>query len=113
MKQEQHIGNNIQKFRNSMGLSQGNIADYLGITQHYVSMLESGERNLTASIINALADLFCCDKQELLAGERSDKVCKLAFRSKDLQPEDLIAIAAVNKIVKNQMKLERLAKEEQ
>lgn len=48
----------LRKSRNSKGLTQSEVALKLGVTQAYISMLEKGERRLSAKQLRALVDLY-------------------------------------------------------
>ena len=41
------INEKLRMMREEAGLRQGQIADYLGVTQTFISKVETGERNLT------------------------------------------------------------------
>ena len=41
------INEKLKMMRELSGLRQGQIADYLGVTQTFISKVETGDRNLT------------------------------------------------------------------
>ncbi len=50
------IGDNVLKIRQQKRLRQEELADRSGFHQHYISELERGKRNPTATSLLALAD---------------------------------------------------------
>ena len=51
----QRLGANVRKLRNAKGWSQEDYADRAGIHRTYVSDIERGARNPTATVIEKLA----------------------------------------------------------
>jgi transcriptional regulator with XRE-family HTH domain len=51
----QRLGLNVRKLRNAKGWSQEDYADRAGIHRTYVSDIERGTRNPTATVIEKLA----------------------------------------------------------
>ena len=51
----QRLGGNVRKLRNAKGWSQEDYADRAGIHRTYVSDIERGARNPTATVIEKLA----------------------------------------------------------
>lgn len=56
----------IKFLRQSRGLRQHQVADYLHIPRPHVSQIENGVRNPTTVQLNALARFFNCPAHELL-----------------------------------------------
>lgn len=48
----------LKELRKLKGLSQKELADYLGFSQNTISQWESGKREMDASIVTSLADFF-------------------------------------------------------
>ena len=48
----------LKTMREKAGLRQGQIADYLGVTQTFISKVETGERNLTVDQLENLVNLM-------------------------------------------------------
>lgn len=63
----------LKDLRESKGLTQQNVADYLGITKQYYQMVESGSRakDLTTSIVMSLATLFEISAIEIMRREQA------------------------------------------
>lgn len=99
------VGRNIKNMREKSGLNQRQVAEFLDLDQSMISKIEKGERNISASLIDKLADLFCCPVSSLVSGEDNIN-CKIAFRSNAISSEDLKALSIVNKIVLNQFEMD-------
>lgn len=55
MGSQQQIGKNLRKARKNLGLKQSEVAKKAGITSNYYAMVERGEVNASA---NVLEDIF-------------------------------------------------------
>lgn len=55
MGSQQQIGENLRKARKNLGLKQSEVAKKAGITSNYYAMVERGEVNASA---NVLEDIF-------------------------------------------------------
>ena len=62
----------LKKLRKDKGLTQEVVAKYIGISQHYYSTIETGERqkDLDLSIIAKLSDLFGVTADWIVEQER-------------------------------------------
>jgi len=103
------IGHNISNFRTKQGYSQEELAQYLGVTREFVSMVETGKRELSVTNLNKLADLFGIDMETLL--EENADVNKVhlafAFRSNHTS-NDLESIAAFKRVVLEYLKMNQI-----
>lgn len=52
------LGNNIRKLRNKKGWSQTFLADRLDISTSFVTLVESGQRGMSLSLVEDIASLF-------------------------------------------------------
>ncbi len=52
------INEKLKTMREKAGLRQGQIADYLGVTQTFISKVETGERNLTVDQLESVVNLY-------------------------------------------------------
>ena len=95
------IGKRLQELRESKGLSQSDLASYLGISQPLLSQIESGNRNLNLSLLDKLCSLYGCSDSYILC--KSDE-----FRSKNAAKQDLDCISSVHKIIMNMRFLNEL-----
>ena len=107
MSQAEVIASNIKAFRKERGLSQTQVAKYLGVDQGLVSKMETGGRSVTVATMEKLCDLFFCSMSDLMAPRESLQQ-QVAFRTDDLQPEDLEALAAIGRIARNLGKMTAL-----
>lgn len=102
------IGERFQYLRKTSGLTQAQIAEYLGLDQSYISKYEKGERHLSVDVLEKAAQLFGC-ALEYFFDEDSEYCAKpLAFRAEDIKSEDMSTIAAMNKIALNLNYMEEL-----
>jgi|SRR5690554_1912760 len=86
--------------RQMSGLSQKQLAEYLGIDQSYISKIEKGERALTLDIAEKMALLNGYDVSYFLE-ENSVEPIQFNCRMQNLTGEDLKYIAEINKIAIN------------
>ena len=59
------LGNNIKFYRLKMGLSQEELAEILGTTPVYLSVLENGKRNMRIDYIAHIANCLDIKVKEL------------------------------------------------
>lgn len=102
----------LQQLRSYSGLTQKQLAQYLGVDQSLIAKYENGTRTMSLGIIEKICNLFGCS-EEYLFGETNDySPLNFAFRAGDIQTEDLNCIAAINKIVANLKFMNQLLEEE-
>jgi len=102
------IGERLKQLRTNAGLSQKNVSDYLQVDQSLVAKYESGTRTISSDMLDALATLFCCPLQTILSDTEIKETIGFAFRTNNLTTEDFIALAAINRIILNQMEMDEL-----
>jgi transcriptional regulator with XRE-family HTH domain len=61
---------NIRRLRRARGLTQVQLAEFLGMTGTYVSMLERGARGVAFETIGACADIFRVAPEHLLRAKK-------------------------------------------
>ena len=76
------IGKRLQELRESKGLSQSDLASYLGISQPLLSQIESGNRNLNLSLLDKLCSLYGCSDSYILC--KSDEYNSINFSLQSL-----------------------------
>lgn len=103
------VGSNLRSLRKDMGLSQKNVAAYLGVDQSLVSKFEAGERAISADMLNKLSALFCCPVSRIVTPDAGRPRLAFAFRANGLDGSDLRTLAVINKIALNQSHMDRLA----
>jgi transcriptional regulator with XRE-family HTH domain len=103
-----YIGRNIKHFRTQLELSQDQLADYLQVKREQVSFIETGKREISVDQLEKLSNLFGVDLEVLLEEDEENLKADIAFafRSDDLQAEDLSQIADFQKLVKNYLKIQ-------
>ena len=60
------LGARVREHRQRLGLSQEQLAEEIGFHRTYLGSLERGERNLTLTSLEALADRLGVEPLELL-----------------------------------------------
>ena len=90
----------LKMMREKAGLRQGQIAEYLGVTQTFISKVETGERNLSVDQLERVLDLYGYSLAAFEDMEDAHPI-QFAFRAQDVSQEDLHTIADVGKIVIN------------
>lgn len=75
----------LKELRKSKKLSQGDIANVLGVTRQAVSQYETGVRKPDYEMMEVLADYFNVDMDYLLG--RTDKTTTLAVPTSGQEPE--------------------------
>lgn len=103
------IGTKIKRLREKANLTQKQIAEYLSVDQSLISKFEKGERSISTDILSQLATLFCCPIYTLISDEKMTPVYNIAFRTSSMDTADLNALAIINKIALNQLKMDQLA----
>ena len=64
------LADNIRNARQTENLSQGELAEMLGVHQTYVSMLERGLNTPTVELLDRMADIFDCSTDWLLGRDK-------------------------------------------
>ena len=91
----------LKTMREKAGLRQGQIANYLGVTQTYISKIETGERNLTVDQLESLVNLYGYSLAAFVDMEQDIHPIQFAFRAQDVSQDDLLIIADIGKIAIN------------
>lgn len=91
----------LKKMREEVGLRQGQIADYLGVTQTFISKVEAGERNLTVDQLESVVNLYGYSLAAFADMEQEIHPIQFAFRAQDVSQDDLRIIAEIGKIAIN------------
>ena len=101
----------LKTMREKAGLRQGQIADYLGVTQTFISKVETGERNLTVDQLENLVNLYGYSLAAFAAMEQDVHPIQFAFRAQDVSQDDLRIIAEIGKIAINSRFMARTLEE--
>ena len=105
-----NIGRNVKALREKMNMTQGKLAEYLGLKQESISLCEKGERNFSTVMLERLAELFGCPSDSLLQPDVPVDTFDYAFRMERSAGVDLEAIAAVNRIALNLLEMQSIMK---
>lgn len=109
MKTATGLGEKVKALREKVGLTQAHIAAFIGVDQSLISKIEKGERAMSADMMEKLSSLFCYPLRPD-ASETSGQVSyRFAFRTAGLEVQDLLALAAVNRIALNQLQMDMIA----
>lgn len=103
------LGARFKELRVKNSITQSQLAEYLKVDQSYISKFESGQRQLSVLSLEKLANLFGLPVESLLEGEFHLEQIPFAMRARHLEPEDLEAIAVINRIALNLRDMQRMA----
>lgn len=95
------IYENLKRMREEAGLRQGQIADFLGVTQAFISKVEAGERNLSVDQLEKILNFYGHSIASFAEAGRAAHPIKFAFRAQDVSQDDLRVIADIGKIAIN------------
>ena len=95
------VGENIRILREKTGFTQGSLAQFLGVDQSLVSKVEKGERSLSADMLERLSALFGVSVEQIEGGDAAGTGLSFAFRGSEFSPDEMEAVAAVNRIALN------------
>lgn len=105
----EELGNRLKELRTEYGYTQSAISSFLGVDQSLISKYESGERAIGISALEKLEELYCCDlvcEPPVLKNDIT-----VAFRADNVSVENMEAIRAVNKVVRNTLLMRDLLSE--
>lgn len=107
-----YIGRNIKLLREARGFSQDQVSNHLKMSRTQYGYYENYTRKEVPSvaILNKLSDLFCVDLSTFL--EEDIDISKInahfAFRSEEMNDNDLKVISNFHELVKNYVKMQRI-----
>jgi XRE family transcriptional regulator, fatty acid utilization regulator len=84
-----YMGPRLRRLRRDLGLTQGGMADDLGISPSYVALLERNQRPLTADLLLRLARTYRLDLTEFAGDGGADHVTRLQTVLRDPMFADL------------------------
>lgn len=96
-----NIGERLKFLREQANLSQKQLSNYLNIDQSYLSKIESNERAVTVELLDKLAILYGVELSDFENDNVGIKQMRFSLRSKQIDVEDLNAIADINNIAAN------------
>ena len=95
--------------RVAISLNQMDIAGFLGVDQSTVSKCEKGERQFTMGMLERSCALFGCKLSYFFDETAHEQPFRSSFRTSSRKPEDLNAIATIQKIALNLLEMQELA----
>lgn len=102
---EQLIGSRIKSAREEKGLSQLDLAKALGFqTATAISLIEAGERGVSATILEKLGQVLERDVKYFLGKEDAVDIQVALRADKDLSKEDKEALSRFIQLAKNRKK---------
>lgn len=102
------IGEKLKIMREKAELRQGQIAEYLGVTQTFISKVESGERNLTVDQLESVLYLYGYSLASFANDDLDPQPIRFAFQAQDVSQDDLRTIAEINRIANNIRFMEKM-----
>jgi len=103
------IGSRIKELREKTNIGQKHIANFIGVDQSLISKIESGERTVSSDMLDKLSALLCCPVEYFTSENYVPTTYECAFRTNELDEEDISALATINRIVLNQMQMDKLS----
>lgn len=91
----------LKQMREKSGLRQGQIAEFLGVTQTFISKVETGERKLTLEQLERLVNLYGYSLASFSGTQAETKSIQFAYRAQEVSQEDLKVIAEIGRIAIN------------
>lgn len=70
---ERSLGDVVREFRVLRGLSQGNLADRVGVDRKTINRIENGRHRMAVETLMAIADSLEQDPADILARLKSSK----------------------------------------
>lgn len=104
------IGANLKIKRESVGLNQSQVAQYLGIQREVISYYESGKRKVSTVLLQKIANIYGCKITDFLQEkiEETPQV-SMAFRAaSELSQDDLNTIINAKQLLSNIKSLKKL-----
>lgn len=97
---------NVKYLKNETGITDEQLQDYLKLSDVEYKKFLSGDFEYTSDNIEDLSDLFMLDSKELIETELKEYNNHLL--DNNLNQEEIKAISNINKIVKNQIAMDKL-----
>ncbi|MCP2518913.1 XRE family transcriptional regulator [Candidatus Aminicenantes bacterium AC-708-M15] len=104
------IGRKIKELREIMGLTQEQVAQKVGVSKEYISMLENGLRVPSLEVLYNLAQLFHQDVSYFLSEKES--TFSVLFRSKEINKYGKEELLKFKKFCDDYIFLEEITKKE-
>ena len=106
------LATKLQQARKSVGLSQNQVADHLGISRNKVINIEKGEVALDVLLLEKLAHLYGYTLTHFLEDDSVEhEDISFTFRATELIPEDSFVPAWGRRILLNLRMLQEISEE--
>jgi len=104
------IGKNIKLFREKIGVSQEDIANYCGIKREVLSYYENEKREVSLLHLEKISEYLNVDIETFLEENPSEiqPDLALAFRADELTASDREHIVYFKRIIKNYLKMKTI-----
>lgn len=102
------VGATLKTLRDASGFSQSAIAAYLKVEPSFIAGYESGKSTLSSNMLDKLAALFGCTITSILNGTECYEPTEFLFPAGNLDGEELLGLAAINKIALNQVEMDEI-----
>jgi predicted transcriptional regulator len=108
------IGKNIRDFREKLGYSIKNIANFLDVSEKTIELYEKAEKSITIIHLEKLSDLFGVEEYSLFEPDAVNKIrsSTITIPKEKFNEEDLEQVAAFRKVIKNYIKMQEINKEQ-
>lgn len=101
MNNNKTIGKNLQILREGTGCNRQRIAMFLNMKYSLMSKIETGERSISADLLDKLASFYGIATSEILNDVVKPKPLPDGFRCSDLSYNDMMTICRNNRIMLN------------
>ena len=103
-----NLGRKLQKARESVGLTQSEVAGQLGIVREQLSYYENGRREIDLGTVSGLAAIYGYDLDYLLSdldqedsSVEPERSVSVSFRADGASEDDIRALTQANNFVLN------------
>jgi len=106
------VASRVKSVREINEMTQGALAEMLGISRELISHYETGKRRIPISTLQKLADVFGLSLVDLLEMDLSMLKTQsrlVRFRANAIEEHDRVKLTEFNRIVKNYLKMQRLS----
>lgn len=108
------LNRNLKLLRQANGLTQEQLASFLGVGRSAYSNYEDGSRVPSVDMLEKFANMMGCDLSMLFEEDeravKSQLIC--AFRTEGLSKGDMEEISSFKRLVLSYLKMERLLNDE-
>ncbi|WP_319201369.1 helix-turn-helix transcriptional regulator [uncultured Ilyobacter sp.] len=103
-----NVGKNLKETRSKLGYTQEKIEKLTGISRSLISMYENGEREISLSNLNKLANFFGKSINYFLGVSTEEKELKISYRATELTERDAENLKRAKKFINNLHELQEM-----